>query len=98
MSWAPVAARVEEAPPAWVLVVARLGEAPVSWVLVAARVEEAPAAWVLVVVVIVVLVGAAAVTGLRLRGTSSLLLIAWPPAAPWSWWAAMASRCAGYRA
>jgi len=56
-------------------------EAPVSWVLVVARLEEAPAAWVLVVVVVVVLVGAAAVTGLRLRGTSSLLLEDWRPAA-----------------
>jgi hypothetical protein len=56
-------------------------EAPVSWVPVAARVEEAPAAWVLVVVVVVVLVGAAAVTGLRLRGTSSLLLEDRRPAA-----------------
>jgi hypothetical protein len=81
VSWVPVAARVEEAPAAWVLVVASLGEAPVSWVLVAARVEEAPAAWVLVVVVVVVLVGAAAVTGLRLRGTSSLLLEDRRPAA-----------------
>ena len=56
-------------------------EAPVSWVLVVASLEEAPAAWVLVVVVVVVLVGAAAVTGLRLRGTSSLLLEDRRPAA-----------------
>jgi hypothetical protein len=81
VSWVPVAARVEEAPAAWVLVAARLGEAPVSWVLVVASLEEAPAAWVLVVVVVVVLVGAAAVTGLRLRGTSSLLLEDRRPAA-----------------
>jgi hypothetical protein len=55
-------------------------EAPVSWVLVVARVGEAPATWVLVVFVVVVLVGAAAVTGLRIRGTSALLLEDWRPA------------------